>query len=94
MPALIRGSEMKVKTQNDAKRRFVHRFTFMHRPAWAYSKRPDGSSYMPHFHDDADWLANTFFWVCKDGTLSDAYKYCESHPTFPMGEHEKGTSNV
>jgi hypothetical protein len=77
----IRGSEMRPEVQEDAKRRFVHRHTREHVPAW-YTKN-DWTSVQ--FESDADWLANTFFWVRDDGGLANNKKYCESHPTWPDG---------
>lgn len=62
---------------------YVHRFTKEHRPQWARRTRPDGDDYAVQFASDAEWLANTFFVVRKDGRLNHAVNRCESHATWP-----------
>ena len=78
---LIVGKELSRRVQAECKARFVHRFTREHRPEWARN-----TTYKPQFADDADWLANTYFEVTKNGNLNRRAKYCESYPTWPEGE--------
>jgi hypothetical protein len=72
----------------DADRRYVlaayvHRFTGDHTPTWVKrQKRPCKMQ----FKDDADWLANTLFFIRKDGRLDRRAKRCESTPTWPNGQ--------
>jgi hypothetical protein len=45
----------------DAVRRYVHRFTMEHTPAWAQQQAPNGSYYAPQFRTDREWYENTKF---------------------------------
>jgi hypothetical protein len=86
MPMMIRGSDM-------SKARFVHRFTRTHRPNWACLSNPNYAAH-PHFADDADWLANTFFSVTAKGELDRRMTHCESHPTWPDGKGVNGQKGI
>ena len=81
----VPGTELSVEVQRDALARFVHRYTAEHKPAWAYNLNPH-KPYRPQFASDADWLANTRFWVRADGSLSERHRYCSSTPTRPFGQ--------
>ncbi len=61
--------------------RFTHRFTQQHTPQWA-----KGTNYKPQFKDDADWLANSYFPVKRDGRLDARHTSCRSNPTWPEGK--------
>jgi len=79
---LIRGSDLGPKLQAEVKAAYVHRFTGEHKPGWVTTT---GAPYRVQFKDDADWLANTFFHITKQGELNKRIKHCESHPTWPEG---------
>lgn len=81
MPVL--GSRLGPYMQSEVKRVFVHRFTGDHRPCWVDKPMPNGQPYPLQFADDADWLANTYFWMTKRGELCKRTRHCESHPTWP-----------
>lgn len=77
----IRGSDLPKYLQEEAKRRYVHRFTGEHRPEWAR----DPAVYWAQFNDDAEWLAHTFFAVVNDHSKFDERQsHCESYPTWPL----------
>lgn len=69
-------------------RHFPDRYTGQHRPQWAKRARKDGSSYRPHFRDDADWLEHTWFQIRRDGRLDLRARSCESFPTWPWGKDD------
>lgn len=74
----MKGSDLNPVARGEALRRFVHRFTGDHVPAWAKQPRPDGRPYEPPFKSDDAWLAHTYFCVTKYGQLDERAKYCES----------------
>ena len=65
---------------------YVHRYTREHRPDWALETRPDGRPYPVQFASDADWLANSRFFVRRDGRLDMRHTLCHSSPTWPDGQ--------
>lgn len=79
----VKGSDLDWTEQQSALRRFVHRYTGNHRPAWSRAEWKDGKEYPLQFADDADWLANTRFAVTKSGKLHRGVRHCESNPTWP-----------
>lgn len=86
MPVTIKGSEMCQRLQQEAKARFVYRYTGEHKPTWV-----KGPETPVQFKDDRDWLANTLFWITKKGELANRPKCCESYPTWPLNpELRKG----
>ena len=48
-------------TLQQARARYVYRFTMEHVPQWARAQRPDGTFYAPQYRTDAEWFANTLF---------------------------------
>lgn len=84
MAALVNGAHLPRALQEEAKRRFLGRYTGEHMPNWAKRPMSNGKAYPVQFADDADWLANTEFFVVKDRSRL-AYKpgHCVSHPTWP-----------
>ena len=48
-------------TLQEAQRRYVHRFTLEHVPAWARRPRTDGTFYAPQYRSDREWFENTLF---------------------------------
>lgn len=75
----VLGSQMSILCQQQAKDRFVHRYTRDHIPSWAR-----GTDNRVQFDSDADWLAHTYFCVLDSGKrLSDRHSYCRANPTWP-----------
>lgn len=83
MPMQILGSHLGPFLQTQVKRAYVHRFTGSHKPDWARKPIPNGNAYPLQFVDDADWLANTYFWITKRGELCKRPSACQSSPTWP-----------
>lgn len=79
----VKGSDLPPALQREALRRWVHRFTKDHVPAWARDPMPDGRPYPVQFASDADWLANTVFSLTASGRFSERDRYCRSTPTWP-----------
>lgn len=90
MPMQVLGSHMGPHLQSQVKQAFVHRFTGDNVPNWAKKPMPNGTPYPLQFASDAEWLANTYFSVNKDGTLSRRPSYCESKPTWPNNPELRG----
>jgi hypothetical protein len=80
---VIKGSDLTPAMQAEALRRWVHRFTGDHTPAWARKPMPNGQPYPVQFASDSEWLANTDFTVTKRGAFSARDRYCRSRPTWP-----------
>ncbi len=73
---LVNGKNLTIKTQDEALRCFVHRFTGEYIPNWIqYSK----SKSPPHFSTDFEWLYNTDFYIKFDGSLDKRYNYCHTN---------------
>lgn len=81
----VLGSTLPAAIQAECLRRFPHRYTKEHIPAWAKRPRPNGKPYRPQFATDAEWLASTLFAVTQKGILDARVDYCESTPTWPDG---------
>jgi hypothetical protein len=76
-----KGSDLPPALQRQCLAAYVHRCTGEHIPQWA--RRGNGSNpYRVQFKDDAEWLANTYFFVTDRGQLSRRHHYCESTPTW------------
>ena len=85
----IKGSDMPIHLQQEAKRRFVHRFTGEHKPTWTRKPFRDEkynlTCYPVQFKDDQDWLEHTYFELVKDGSrFNNRKRFCESYPTWPF----------
>ena len=81
----VNGLALSPALQVECKRRYVHRFTREHVPAWARKPRPDGRPYPVQFASDSEWLAKSFFPVTARGKLASRPSDCRSHPTWPDG---------
>lgn len=81
------GNQLSEKTQEAAKRRYVHRFTGDYTPDWVNRALRSGTQYPLQFRSDGEWLDNTKFWVNNDGTLAwrRGFTDCQSTPTWPNG---------
>lgn len=81
------GSAMPESLREEAKRRFVHRFTREHVPAWAATPAPNGKFCAPQYASDEEWLANTRFALARGGAEFDRRcSHCESGgQTWPDG---------
>lgn len=83
MPDMIKGTALPYALQQEARRKYGHRFTGDNKPAWARGEWKDGKPYPLQFANDADWLENTLFPVTKRGALSNRPSDCRSSPTWP-----------
>lgn len=79
-----RGTELSADDQRYALAGWINRFTGEHKPKWARKPMPNGKHYKVQFKDDADWLANTLFFVTKAGRLHGNVTHCVSSPTWPL----------
>lgn len=77
-----RGSDLKPDARREALATFSNRFTGDRVPAWSRKEWKDGKAYPLQFASDADWLANTWFAVKRDGGLDSCFD-CHSCPTWP-----------
>lgn len=81
------GSELPPEDRAEVLRRFVHRYTGEHTPAWVTQRRREAlgrtNVYPVQFATDAEWLAHTKFKVTAEGRLHKGSCYCESFPTWP-----------
>lgn len=70
----------------EAKRKYVHRYTMEHVPAWAGQRPCDSGGtetryYAPQFRTDQEWYENTLF------PTHPLALYCEtSGETWPLGQ--------
>ena len=78
---MVLGTELSSAEQSKALNMFVHRYTGDTKPNW--TNRADCAACPVQFKNDAEWLANTLFYVTKDGVISRKYNYCVSNPTWP-----------
>lgn len=53
--------DMKAITFEEAKARYVHRYTADHVPEWAKHAAPNGKYYAPQYVSDWEWFCNTQF---------------------------------
>ena len=73
----------------DAKSRYVHRFTTEHVPKWAGDKRSDGSHYAPHYASDKEWYDNIDF-PGEGAVPTKRFKRSESrNQSWPHGQSLK-----
>ena len=77
-----------------AKRKYVNRYTMEHKPSWAYAKRPDGVHYYaPQYASDKEWYDNTQF--PGEGIVLKTDDHCLSqNPTWPVGRDIKKPFHV
>jgi hypothetical protein len=71
-------------TFEQAKRKYVHRYTMEHTPLWAMRQRQDGTFYAPQYRSDQEWYDNTIFpgeetFVPRNGSVSMGQ-------TWPLGQ--------
>jgi hypothetical protein len=79
----VRGNDLSPAAQEEAKRRFVYRWTIENE---AQARRAHGRRCptIPLI-SDAEWLRRTGFAVTKDGRLDNRVRFCHTH-TGPDGE--------
>jgi hypothetical protein len=70
-------------TFDEAKRRYVHRFTMEYLPVWAHKPAPNGKFYAPHFASDREWYENTLFPPHNPYHRRDCHT---SGQTWPLGQ--------
>lgn len=72
-------------TFEQAKARYVHRFTLEHVPAWASVPAPCGRFYAPQYRTDREWYEATAF--PGECDISPRARYCHSAGrTWPWGQ--------
>lgn len=72
----------------EAKTRYVHRYTLEHVPAWARSPRDDGTFYAPQYRTDREWYDSTLF-PGEPGHIGDRNHCYSTKETWPLGESLK-----
>lgn len=70
----------------EAKRRYVHRFTMEHVPDWARGRGPDGATwfYAPQYRTDKEWYEKTMF--PPNHPLGRRSECWSQNPSWPLGE--------
>ena len=66
-----------------AKAKYVHRFTMEHVPTWASKPAPNGKYYAPQFSSDLEWYDNTLFPPQNPYSRKDCHT---SGQTWPIGQ--------
>ena len=74
---------MKKITFDEAKRRYVHRFTMEYIPGWALVQRNDGTYYAPQYRSDKEWYELTVFPPNEMCYKNNCYSACQ---TWPLGK--------
>ncbi len=75
---------MRPLTFDEAKRRYVHRYTMEHVPAWALNSASSGKYYAPQYRSDREWYDNTEF--PGEGSVEVKSSYCHSsNQSWPLG---------
>jgi hypothetical protein len=82
----VLGTQLSPETRQAVLNKVDDRFTCDRVPSWALEPAPNGKYYAPHYRDDQEWLANTWFTVNDDGKLSKSVVLCESKAaSWPIG---------
>lgn len=72
-------------TFEQARARYVHRYTMQHVPQWSTKMCGNGKYYAPQFETDEQWYAATKF--PGEPGLHRNCKYCiTGEPTWPLGQ--------
>lgn len=71
-------------TFEQAKAKFVHRFTMQHVPRWASRAAPNGKYYAPHFVTDLEWYNMTKFY--GESELADKNFCHTTGQSWPLGK--------
>lgn len=75
---------MRPLTLEEAKTRYIHRYTMDHVPTWARARAANGKFYAPHFRSDQEWYEHTLF---KGESELATSKYCYTFgQTWPLGD--------
>lgn len=73
-------------TFEQAKTRYVNRYTMEHVPGWTQIPCENGKYYAPQFRTDAEWYENTLFPEETDCPCSAKDKYCfTTNQSWPLG---------
>lgn len=77
----------------EAKRRYVHRFTMEHVPSWACERPCDSGGtatwyYAPQYRTDKEWYDNTAFPGEPEHILGARHNGCcdSRNPSWPIGQ--------
>jgi hypothetical protein len=72
-------------TFEQAKAKYVNRFTMEHVPAWAKKPMANGKYYAPQYESDAEWYASTLF--PGEPGHHNGKNHCQSsNQTWPLGQ--------
>lgn len=82
-------AKKKAVTFEEAKAKYVHRFTMEHIPTWARTGHIPATNehntiryYAPQFRTDREWYENSIFPPDNPFSKTD----CHSSPTWPLGQ--------
>lgn len=78
---ILKGDQLNPVARKAALCKFVHRYTGDHVPRWV--RDSENISTPLQFASDEEWLANSEFWVTKEGYLDERFNHCQSNPTWP-----------
>jgi len=79
------GKTVRPLTLEQAKAKFINRFTMDHVPVWATRQREDGTYYAPQFASDAEWYALATF--PGEGNVAPNCRHLFAGvPTWPLGQ--------
>lgn len=68
-----------------AKAKYVHRYTMEHVPQWAKEPAPNGKHYAPQYSTDREWYDNTFF--PGENGIEANDRHCRSDKqSWPLGQ--------
>lgn len=75
----------RVITFEEAKARYVHRFTMQHVPAWSQQQRGNGTYYAPQFRTCREWYDKAVF--PGEGHVRPREAHCfSSGQSWPLGQ--------
>ena len=67
----------------EAKSKYVHRYTMEHVPNWAKRQAPNGKYYAPQYTTDKEWFDNTQFY---DPAIPDCKQLAEKNSCYSSGQ--------
>lgn len=71
-------------TFEQAKARYVHRYTMEHKPEWSNNLTANGKYYAPQYASDQEWYEHTLF--PGEGHIEKRERSCQSsRQSWPLG---------
>ena len=71
-------------TLEQARTRYVHRYTMEHVPQWARAAAPNGKHYAPQFKTDREWYEKTLF--AGESKMANKNSCHTSGQSWPLGQ--------